>query len=115
MKEFQVLHRKEAKKIFGAFYQGRALKCGRKVLLHPLSFLLRRTILVYLVIAGPEELVYSMMIFMSSTLLSELILYQTEALQSISKRHLSTLNELVTLLVSYSFLTFDILEVEANF
>ena len=58
MKDFKVLNRKEAKKSFGAFYEDRAIKRGRKVLLHPLSFLLRRIVLVYLVVAGPEELVY---------------------------------------------------------
>ena len=58
MKEFEVLHRKEAKKRFGAFYEDRAIKRGRKVLLHPFGFLLRRIVLVYLVVAGPEELVF---------------------------------------------------------
>ena len=56
-----------------------------------------------------------MMILISSTILSELVLYQTEALQIANKRRQSTLNELVILLVSYCFLIFDILEVEANF
>ena len=58
MNEFKDLHTKEAKKSFGAFYEGRAIKRGRKVLLHPLGFLLRRIILVYLVMAGPEELIF---------------------------------------------------------
>ena len=56
-----------------------------------------------------------MIILLSSTVLSELVLYQTEALQSASKRRQSTLNELVILLVSYCFLIFNIFEVEANF
>ena len=58
MNEFKDLHTKEAKKSFGAFYEGRDIKRGRKVLFHPLSFLLRRIVLIYLVVAGPEEMVY---------------------------------------------------------
>ena len=58
MKEFENLQKKEIKQRLGAFYEGKALKRGKKVLFHPVSFLLRRVILVCLVVAGTKELIY---------------------------------------------------------
>ena len=114
MRQFKDLKHRTMKQRFGAFYEGRVLRRGRKVLLHPLSFLVRRFVLVYLVVAGPEELIYQIIILITSTLLSELLLYQTEALFPAEKR-LSTMNELIILQVAYCFLSFDSLEAEENF
>ena len=43
---------------FGAFYEGQAIKRGRKVLLYPIIFLARRLFLVYLVVAGTKVFIY---------------------------------------------------------
>ena len=85
------------------------------MLFHPISFLLRRLVLVYLVVAGTEHLVYQMMILMGSTIVSAIIVYRTEAFQLPLDRRLSTFSELVTLLVSYCFFSFDLLDVDSNF
>ena len=71
--------------------------------------------MIYLVLAGPEELIYQMIILMCSSFLSELMLYTTEALGSVNRMHASTLNELVILLVAYCLLSFDMLDAEAGF
>ena len=99
----------------GAFYEGKAIWRGRKVLVYPLVFIARRLVLIYLVVDGPDELIYQMIILISSSFLYEWVLYHTEALESRSMMHASTLNELVILQVAYCFLSFDVLEVEGNF
>ena len=81
MKEFQNLKSKDLKHKFGAFYKGRAIRKGRKVLTHPMIFLARRLFLVYLIVAGTDELIYQMMMLMGSTLISALLVYKTEAFE----------------------------------
>ena len=81
MKEFQNLKSKDLKHKFGAFYKGRAIQKGRKVLTHPMIFLARRLFLVYLIVAGTDELIYQMMMLMGSTLISALLVYKTEAFE----------------------------------
>ena len=49
MIRFEYLADKKMLESFGAFYEGRNLKRGRKVLLSPLMFLLRRLGLIFLV------------------------------------------------------------------
>ena len=115
MKEFKVLKSKEMKQSIGAFYEDKDIRRGKKVLLHPMSFLARRLVLVWLVVDGPQDLVFQMMIMMSSSILSIAVLYATEAQLSTGKRRMSVFNESVVLHLSYCFLSFDTLEVEANF
>ena len=52
---------------------------------------------------------------MGSSLFSVVILYTTEAYRSHSERKMSVLNEFSVLSVTYCFLCFDVLDVEANF
>lgn len=106
---------REARESYGAFYEGNNIKLGKKVLLHPLSFILRRLILVYLVVIGTQELIYQMMILMSLTMLSAVMIYQTEAFISPSERRLSTFSEFVILQICYCFLCFDLMGAEENF
>ena len=115
IREFESLDNKEMKQRFGAFYQGKAIRRGKKVLVYPLIFITRRLVLIYLVVAGPEELIYQMIILVTSSFLSELMLYITEALGSVSRMHASTLHELVILQVAYCLLSFDFLDAEASF
>ena len=72
---FDDLEEKEFKQSFGSFYKGLEIKKGRKVLLYPVSFLVRRFLLVYLFVAGPKELIYQMTVLISSSILSEMIVY----------------------------------------
>lgn len=115
MRKFEELAGKEMVQSVGAFYEGKAIKRGRKVLFHPVSFLLRRLILVYLVVGGTDELIYQMMILMGSSICSAIIVYQTDAFQLPQERRLSTFSEFVILFLSYCFFSFDLLDVESNF
>ena len=56
-----------------------------------------------------------MMILMSLTLLSAVLIYQTEAFISPSERRLSTFSEFVILQICYCFLCFDLMGAEENF
>ena len=84
-------------------------------MLQPLSFYMRRIVLAYLVVAGFDELIYQVMMFIGSTILSESLLYETEAILSISSRRLNTFSEVIVLQVCYNVLSFAMLDLEANF
>ena len=115
MKDFESLSDREMKQQIGAFYEGIDVKRGKKVLLQPLSFYMRRIVLAYLVVAGFDELIYQVMMFIGSTILSESLLYKTEAILPISSRRLNTFSELIVLQVCYYVFCFAILDLEANF
>ena len=115
MKEFQNLKSKDLRQKFGAFYKGKAIGKGKHVLIQPVIFLARRLFLVYLVVAGTDELVFQMMMLMGLSLISTLVVYKTEAFELVGERRLSTFSELVILEITYCFFSFDLLDVEANF
>ena len=115
MKDFKSLSDREMKQQIGAFYEGIDVKRGKKVLLQPLSFYMRRIALAYLVVSGFDELIYQVMIFIGTTILSESLLYKTEAILSISLRRLNTFSELIILQVCYYVFCFAILDLESNF
>ena len=58
MTGFEKLTDKEMKQQFGAFYEGINVNCGKKVLLQPLSFYMRRIVLALLIVVGREELIF---------------------------------------------------------
>ena len=92
-----------------------AIKKGKKVLFYPLIFFVRRIVLVYLVVAGTKELIYQMMILMGSTIISACVVHSSETFESSGERRLTAFSEIIILLVTYSFFSFDLLDVEANF
>ena len=77
MIDFDLVLSRDMRHQFGAFYEGKAIKKGRKVLIHPVVFLARRLFLVYLVVAGTDEFIYQMMMLMASTIFSAIVVYLT--------------------------------------
>ena len=81
-----------------------------------MSYLTRRLVLVVLVVSGSEiDLVIQMMIVMASSILSVVVAYWTNAHLIASRRRLGVFNEMVILNISYSFLIFNMIDVETNF
>ena len=80
-----------------------------------MSFIARRLALVYFVVYGPKDSVFQMMILIGLAILSEVLVYQTKALESIAQRRMGTFNELFMMQVCYNFICFNIVDVETNF
>ena len=69
MRHFKDLKSRGMKQAFGTLYQSLDISQGRRVLLHPLSFLIRRLVLAYLVVAGTKVLIYQIMILVWSAII----------------------------------------------
>lgn len=114
MQDFDQITSREMKHQFGAFYEGKAIKRGKKVLLHPVLFLARRLFLVVLVVAGTKVFIYQMTMLMASTIAAAIVVFLTEAFDLQQDKHLNTFAEFCILTISYCFFCFDLIDVEQN-
>mmetsp|Transcript_6439 Transcript_6439/g.8626 ORF Transcript_6439/g.8626 Transcript_6439/m.8626 type:complete len:211 (+) Transcript_6439:2053-2685(+) len=113
--KFDLVQEKEFAETYKALYEGLAITNGRKVLLDPANFLLKRFCLALLVIFGPKVLIYQMMPLLYANMLTFLITYLTGSLADSYERRLQTFSGMTILLTSNCFLAFNIVSVEHNF
>lgn len=111
---FKDNHKKEMKATYGALYRGKAIKRGRKVLLQPISYFLRRLLVVYLV-QNVKYRFCQITLTILLTLVTANVTNQTKAFERRVDSRRSNFAELAVLLNCYCFLNFDILTAEQNF
>ena len=81
-------------KRFGALYEGLAVKNGRKVMLEPIAFLIRRIFLAILVVFGSKTFIWQMIPLLLSNLIIMIITFATTSLTSVAERRLQTFAEM---------------------
>ena len=92
------------------------MRNGRKVLIQPVSFLLRRSYFAYLLVIGTPVFIYQFQRVLTMTLLSALVPYFFDTFERQSERKMVVLHETVIATVSYCFLFFKMASsVEDNF
>lgn len=113
---FDDLKKAEMRKKYGALYLDLATKRGKRVLIQPIAFLVRRLLLAGLVVLGNDlSYVFQIAIVQFSTLLSAFMYVQSESRLTATESRMNFFNEATILLVSYFFLTFNVTSVEINF
>ena len=100
---------------FGSSYADLETRNGKRVLIQPIYFFLRRLYLSYLVMFGSDTFVYQMAQLMGSTLIAGVLPYVILSFKDKSERQMTMTNELLTLFSCYVFTTFNIVTVETNF
>ena len=100
---------------FGSSYADLDTKNGKKVLIQPIYFFLRRLYLTYLVMFGSDTFVYQMAQLMGSTLIAGVLPYVLLSIRERSERQMTMSNEILTLFSCYVFTTFNIVSVDTNF
>ena len=100
---------------YGTFYEGLATKNGKKVLIQPIYFLLRRLYLNFLVMFGSTVFVYQMAQIMLSTAIAGFLPYMIHSYGGFGERRINMINEILTLFSCYCFITFNIVTLETNF
>jgi hypothetical protein len=86
------------------------------VLIQPITFLVRRLALAMLVVQGADmPFIFQMTFIFASTLAAASLAYVSESFNSTHERRMNTFSEMTILITSYCFLTFKMLDVEANF
>ena len=103
------------KERFGSSYEDLDTNNGKKVLVQPIYFFLRRLYLSYLVMFGSETFVYQMAQLMGSTLIAGVLPYFLQSIKDKDQRRMTMINEMLTLFSCYVFTTFNIVSVEINF
>ena len=88
---------------------------GRKVLTNPFIFLSRRLWLAVLIVYGQQILILQISQVFLMTLLVALANYQFEVFKRADVRKNETFNETIVLLVSYTFIIFNVVTIEQNF
>lgn len=115
-RNFDQIKEKEFSAQFGALYDDLAVKNGKKVLLEPIAFLLRRVFLAFLIIYGTKVFIWQMTAIFVSTLIVMIITFTTGSLANQpGKRRLQIFAEISILVTSDCFLSFNIVSVEDNF
>ena len=106
----QMLHR------VGAFYSNLNYRSsGRKVLLQPVSFLVRRLHMAWLVIQGSRILWYQISQVMAVTVFVVLLPYWLNSYKSREERKQHSESELVILSIASCFLIFNVVSVDSNY
>ena len=100
---------------FGSSYADLETKNGKKVLIQPIYFFLRRLYLSYLVMFGSDTFVYQMAQLIGSTLIAGILPYMILSFRDKRERQMSNINEILTLFSCYVFTTFNIVSVDTNF
>ena len=86
LRNFRHLDSDVIKARYETFYEGLAIKNGKKVLLQPSYFLTRRAYLCYLVIFGTGVFTYQMAQIMAASLIAGLLPYMIMSLHWHSER-----------------------------
>ena len=81
LKDFHLAGTKEMKATYGALYEGKAIRKGRKVLWEPIYFIMRRLTMIFVVVYAPGKIgiLWQMAIVIAQTIFAILIVYSTEA------------------------------------
>ena len=113
--KYHMVENTQFKERFGSSYEDLDTNNGKKVLVQPIYFFLRRLYLSYLVMFGSETFVYQMAQLMGSTLIAGVLPYFLQSIKDKDQRRMTMINEMLTLFSCYVFTTFNIVSVEINF
>ena len=105
-KKFNYLKVKETKKKFGILYEELEIVRGRKVFLQPFFFLLRRLTLAFAVTVTSEILIAQIYLVVAQSLIALIILEYVKPLKSTAAHKNEIFNEVVMILILYTFISF---------
>ena len=108
--KFKMIRDKELMEKFGHFYDGIDTKQGKKVLLQPMTFLLRRLFMVYLIVYGTKTFTYQMILVMASTMYTLIIMFVTNSFKKPGERYLKIFGDAAILQMCYNFFCFAMVE-----
>ena len=113
--KYHMLENTQFQARFGSSYADLNTNVGKRVLIQPIYFFLRRLYLSYLVMFGSTTFVYQMAQLMGSTLFAGVLPHVIHSIKDKGERQMTIINELLTLFSCYVFTTFNIVTVETNF
>jgi len=101
---------------FGAFYEGLNEKRGKKILFHPVFYLVRRIGMAWLVIQESiTPLIFQLLIVFGLSFTVMITPNMIESHKKKSQARFFNLTEMVFLSTAYFFLIFNVVSVEDNF
>ena len=96
-------------------YRDLRLKSGRKVLIRPLLFLLRRIYFAYLLVASKQTFYWEMQQVILMSIVTFIAEYALEASQSPSERRWVNFHEYVILMTCYAIFSLNLVDEKKNF
>lgn len=95
------------KKRVGSVYEELDIRKGKKILIQPMFFLLRRLVLGYAVVYMNDNFAGQIMVIALQTLASAMVLSYVHAFKSMQRHRMEFFNEVVFLLILYTILCFS--------
>ena len=104
---FTKLNEQLVKKRVGTVYDELDLRKGKKILIQPVFFLLRRIVLAYTIVYMKDNFAGQVIVIYLQTLASVIILSSVHAFESKQRHRMEFFNEAILLLILYTILCFS--------
>ena len=116
IKNFYSIGKPEMRDRFGAFYEGLKVEKGRKILIDPVFYLLRRIGMAWLILQDTiTPLMIQLMVVFAMSFVTMITSNILEAHEDKSRVRFMNLTEMVFLSTAYMFIIFNMVSVEDNF